>query len=66
MVSGARHLRTGGSRAGSHIARKKAGKLPCIPLPADAPRWEVTIALPAITTAAGETFLAPIRRRLAA
>ena len=50
-----------------HIARKKAGKLACLPLPADAPRWEVTIALPAsTTTAASERFLAPIRKRLGA
>jgi DNA-binding transcriptional LysR family regulator len=50
-----------------HIARKKAGKLACLPLPADAPRWEITVALPATaTTAAGETFLAPIRERFGA
>jgi DNA-binding transcriptional LysR family regulator len=50
-----------------HIARKKAGKLACLPLPADAPRWEVTVALPAnATTAAAETFLAPIHQRLGA
>ena len=47
-----------------HIAAKKAGKLVAVPLPADAPTWDVTIALPAsATTAAGEIFLAPIRRR---
>jgi DNA-binding transcriptional LysR family regulator len=50
-----------------HIARKKAaGKLASLPLPADAPHWDVTIALPATTTAAGETFLAPIRKRFGA
>jgi len=49
------------------IARKKAGKLACLGLPPDAPRWDVTIALPATgTTAAGETFLAPIRNRFGA
>jgi DNA-binding transcriptional LysR family regulator len=48
------------------IARKKAGKLVCLALPADAPRWDVTIALPAtVTTAACERFLAPIRKRFA-
>lgn len=47
-----------------HIARKKAGKLVALPLPSDAPTWDVTIALPAgATTAAGETFLGPIRKR---
>lgn len=50
-----------------HIARKKAGKLASLPLPADAPTWDVTIALQAsATTAAGETFLAPIRERFGA
>jgi DNA-binding transcriptional LysR family regulator len=50
-----------------HIAQKKADALIKIPLPADAPRWDVTIALPAnATSAAAETFLAPIRKRLAA
>lgn len=47
-----------------HIARKKAGKLASLPLPADAPSWDVTIAVPTgATTAAAATFLAPIRRR---
>jgi DNA-binding transcriptional LysR family regulator len=50
-----------------HITRKKtAAKLVSLPLPADAPHWEVMIALPATSTAAGETFLAPIRKRLGA
>jgi DNA-binding transcriptional LysR family regulator len=50
-----------------HITRKKAAaKLASLPLPADAPCWEVMIALPATSTAAGETFLAPIRKRLGA
>jgi DNA-binding transcriptional LysR family regulator len=47
-----------------HIAHKKAGKLACLPLPANAPRWEVTIALPSNTnTAAAAAFLAPVRKR---
>jgi DNA-binding transcriptional LysR family regulator len=50
-----------------HIARKKAAKLIRLPLPTDEPSWDVTIALPAnATTAAGETFLAPIRKRFGA
>jgi DNA-binding transcriptional LysR family regulator len=50
-----------------HIARKKAGKLPRLRLPADAPSWDVTIATPAgLTTAAATAFLAPIHRRFAA
>jgi DNA-binding transcriptional LysR family regulator len=50
-----------------HIAHKKAGKLNRLPLPTEAPRWDVAIALPADgTSAAAETFLAPIRRRLGA
>ena len=49
-----------------HIARKKAGRLASLPVPAGAPCWDVSIALPAATTAAGEMFLAPIRARLAA
>jgi DNA-binding transcriptional LysR family regulator len=50
-----------------HIARKKAGTLVALPLPADTPTWDVTIAAPAsATTAATEAFLAPIRRRFAA
>ena len=48
----------------AHIARKKATKLACVPLPADAPSWDVTIALPtATTTAASQAFLAPVRSR---
>jgi DNA-binding transcriptional LysR family regulator len=47
-----------------HIARKKAAKLSCVPLPADAPSWDVTIVLPtAATTAASRAFLAPVRDR---
>ncbi len=46
------------------IARKKAGKLTSIPLPAEAPRWDVTVVVPAAAaTAATTTFLAPIRKR---
>ncbi len=49
------------------IARKKATKLASLPLPADAPRWDITIAVPATTaTAATTTFLAPIRHRFKA
>jgi DNA-binding transcriptional LysR family regulator len=49
------------------IARKKAGRLAAIPLPPDAPRWDVAIAVPAgATTLAADTFLAPIRRRFRA
>jgi DNA-binding transcriptional LysR family regulator len=47
-----------------HIARKKAAELSCVPLPADAPSWDVTIALPtATTTGASRAFLAPVRDR---
>lgn len=47
-----------------HIAHKKATKLACVALPADAPRWDVTIAVPTATsTAASLAFLAPVRRR---
>ena len=47
-----------------HIARKKATKLACVPLPTNAPSWDVTIALPSTTTtAAGRAFLAPVRER---
>jgi DNA-binding transcriptional LysR family regulator len=50
-----------------HIARKKAGELAALPLPPDAPSWDVTIALPAsAVTAAGATFLAPIRKQFGA
>jgi DNA-binding transcriptional LysR family regulator len=50
-----------------HIARKKAGKLAALRLPADAPSWDVTIAVPAsAVTAAGATFLAPIRKEFGA
>jgi len=49
------------------LARKKAGKLATIPLPPDAPRWDVAIAVPAgTTTLAADTFLTPIRRRFQA
>ncbi|MCI2422351.1 LysR family transcriptional regulator [Saccharopolyspora sp. K220] len=49
------------------IARKKAGKLASLTLPTDAPRWDVTIAVPAGTpTAAARTFLTPIRQRFTA
>jgi DNA-binding transcriptional LysR family regulator len=46
-----------------HIARKKAAELPCVPLPMDAPRWDVTISIPTATTAVGRAFLAPLRDR---
>jgi DNA-binding transcriptional LysR family regulator len=47
-----------------HIARKKPGTLASLPLPADAPTWDVTIALPATSSsAAAEAFLASIRKR---
>jgi DNA-binding transcriptional LysR family regulator len=49
------------------IARKKAHKLSVIALPADAPRWDVAIALPTATaTFAAAAFLGPIRRRFKA
>jgi DNA-binding transcriptional LysR family regulator len=41
----------------AHIARKKATRLACVPLPAGAPTWDVTIALPkAGTSAASRAF----------
>ena len=50
-----------------HITRKKAAAtLEHRSLPADTPRWDVTIALPTTATTAAETFLTPIHRRLAA
>ena len=50
-----------------HIARKKAGRLASLPLPVDAPTWDVTIATPVgATTTAAMTFLAPIRRQFSA
>jgi DNA-binding transcriptional LysR family regulator len=48
-----------------HISRKKGYQLASVPLPADAPGWDVTAAFPANTSAGGEAFLLPIRRRLA-
>lgn len=49
------------------IAHKKDGELACLRLPADAPQWEVTIALPATAvTTATQTFLTPIRNRFGA
>ena len=46
-----------------HIARKKTTKLASVPLPTDAPDWDITISLPAATTAATRAFLAPIHDR---
>jgi DNA-binding transcriptional LysR family regulator len=47
-----------------HIAHKKATKLVRVALPADAPHWDVTIAVPTATsTAASLAFLTPLQNR---